>query len=327
MATDYVVNAYDLGTNSTGAGQEGSPVTAVQITITDVDDDGLIREDGASGSGDLVNGFVIKTMKDDSELELEGPPELEVEGWYIEYELANGDQQVYFIPTDGTIPQDNVVDELDKDGDQIADVNDLDPIVPCFVSGNLIMTAKGEVPVDDLEVGDRIITRDHGIQPIRWIGKRTLPQAAMTVMRSLRPICIRRGSLGPDTPDRDLWLSPNHRLLMSGPAVRLLFETPEALVAAKFLTGWPGVSVGAPQRTTYYHLLFDQHELIISNGQWTESFHPASEGMRAFDHAQRDEVYGLFPELRLGIGTSAFSIARTALRRHEARLLAPAADG
>ena len=71
MSTDCVFNAYYLGSTADDAGKEGSSVEAVQVTLTDLDDDGLIREEGASGAGDLINGELIVTLKDQSILELD----------------------------------------------------------------------------------------------------------------------------------------------------------------------------------------------------------------------------------------------------------------
>lgn len=49
--------------------------------------------------------------------------------------------------------------------------------IPCFVAGTLILTPDGERRIDELEVGDLVMTHDGGPQPIRWIGTRTIPAA------------------------------------------------------------------------------------------------------------------------------------------------------
>ncbi|MEM8840133.1 MAG: Hint domain-containing protein, partial [Pseudomonadota bacterium] len=152
----YTVNAYFLGSLSGDAGKEGSTALPVQITFIDENDDDLISEENE----DLLEGEIIETMKDESILELENAGE--VIGWYVEIEVG-GELLAYFVPTDGTIPS---VDELDEDidlqGDQDADVSDLDPIVPCFTTGSEICTSRGCIPIEDLRVGDSVVTRDHG---------------------------------------------------------------------------------------------------------------------------------------------------------------------
>ncbi len=48
----------------------------------------------------------------------------------------------------------------------------------------------------------------------------------------------------------------------------------------------------------YVHFLCDNHEVVLANGAWSESFQPGEYSMGSIDRAQRDEIYDLFPELR-----------------------------
>jgi hypothetical protein len=73
--------------------------------------------------------------------------------------------------------------------------------------------------------------------------------------------------------------------------------------------------------TTYIHFMFDQHEVVLSNGAWTESFQPGEQVLDGMGSAQRDEIYDLFPELRDVKGLEAYQSARRSLKRHEAQLL------
>ena len=99
-------------------------------------------------------------------------------GWYIEYEDSSGDKEVYFIPTDDTVPEDGVLGEdVDKNGDQIGDLDDLDKVIPCFTAHTGIMTNRGVVRAIDLKVGDRVITRDNGLQTVRWVGHKSISSA------------------------------------------------------------------------------------------------------------------------------------------------------
>jgi hypothetical protein len=193
--------------------------------------------------------------------------------------------------------------------------------VPCFTPGTLIATPKGEVLVENLRAGDRIITRDNGIQELRWIGQRKFDWAHLTANPHLRPIMVRRGSLGNGLPERDMMLSPNHRVLVSNDRTSLYFDEREVLVSAKHLVGGKGIFEVESIGTSYIHLLFDQHEVVLSDGAWTESFQPGDYTLSGMGNAQRSEILELFPELKTKEGLEDYTAARRTLKKHEAKLL------
>jgi len=203
----------------------------------------------------------------------------------------------------------------------IEKIDPFDNTPPCFTPGTLIVTAKGECRVEDLAVGDRVITRDNGMQKIRWIGKRDMHAAELARASHLRPILIRQGALGNDLPERDLTVSPNHRVLIANDKTALYFDDREVLVAAKHLTGMEGVEVSDVAETTYIHIMFDHHEVILSDGAWTESFQPGDESLASIGDAQKAEIFELFPELQSPSGVGAYGAARRSLKKHEAVLL------
>ncbi|MCC6008754.1 MAG: Hint domain-containing protein [Rhodobacteraceae bacterium] len=194
--------------------------------------------------------------------------------------------------------------------------DDGQPIFVCFVSGTMIMTPAGEVPVESLKAGDKVLTRDHGSQPLRWIGKATVPaQGAMV------PVCIRAGAFGPGHPTRDLRVSQQHRLLVKGAALELFLGLDEALVPAKHLVNGDTVVFDPSAETvTNHHLMFDAHEIVISEGMPTESFHPGEYGLDALEKQTRDEILALFPDLA-GESDRFAAPALPSLRKHEAALL------
>ena len=191
----------------------------------------------------------------------------------------------------------------------------------CFTPGTAILTPSGEVAVEDLKVGDKVVTRDNGLQTIRWVGKKHLSGRDLFARPKLRPILIRAGSLGPNLPDRDMMVSPNHRMLLVSEQAQLLFEESEVLVAAKHLVGMDGVQQVDSLGVEYVHFLCDNHEVVLANGAWSESFQPGAYSMGSIDRAQREEIYDLFPELRNREALEDFSAARLTLKRHEASLL------
>ncbi len=224
----------------------------------------------------------------------------------VEIELANGgpDQQAVWLTElkyDITLPNGPV---------------------PCFTPGTMIATPRGERRVEDLQVGDRVITRDNGLQEIRWVGRRTLNARELRANPNLSPVLIRAGALGHGLPERDLLVSPQHRILMNSERAALYFDEREVLAAARHLTDMEGIDVVTCDTITYIHILFDQHEVVLSNGSWTESFQPGAQVLDGMGDAQRDEIYALFPELREKEGLETYQAARRSLRKHEARLLA-----
>lgn len=170
---------------------------------------------------------------------------------------------------------------------------------PCFTPGTLIDTPKGPVEVETLRPGDKVMTRDHGAQVLRWRGEKRLSPRMLDLAPNLRPIRIRAGALGPDAPARDLVVSPQHRVLVASRIARRLFGCDEALVAARHLLGLPGIGVErAETGVTYLHLGFDAHEIVKSDGLWTESFYPGAQALDALNSGARREFLALFPQFR-----------------------------
>jgi Ca2+-binding RTX toxin-like protein len=193
--------------------------------------------------------------------------------------------------------------------------------IVCFTPGTMIATPRGEVAVENLRVGDKVITRDNGIQEIRWMGAKEMGWHDFAANPHLKPIMVKAGSLGNGLPERDMMLSPNHRLLVANDRTALYFDEHEVLVAAKHLVGGAGVQQVDSVGTTYIHFMFDQHEVVLSNGAWTESFQPGDYTLKGLGNAQRNEIFELFPELKSDAGLADYQAARKTLKKHEARLL------
>jgi Hint domain len=194
-------------------------------------------------------------------------------------------------------------------------------VTPCFTSGTLIATPRGEVPAELLRAGDKVVTRDNGIQQIRWVGQNILSWRDLQMMSHLKPVLVREGALGNGLPERDMMVSPNHRILVSNELTALHFDEPEVLVSAKHLIGGLGMYEVNSFGTTYIHFLFDRHEVLLSNGCWSESFQPDDYSLKGLGNAQRSEIHELFPELKAPKPANRFSAARRILSRAEAMLL------
>ncbi|SDY02464.1 Ig-like domain-containing protein [Citreimonas salinaria] len=218
---------------------------------------------------------------------------------------------------------DGTVEFLDGDGNATGrfDFVNIEEVVPCFTPGTLIATPQGERPVEDLKPGDRVITRDNGIQQIAWVGRKDLTGRDLARAPHMNPVLIRQGALGKGLPEQDMLVSPNHRVLVASDRAALYFEEREVLVAAKHLTGIGGIDTVEAAAVSYIHVMFERHEVILSNGAWTESFQPGDYSLRGIDEAQREEILALFPELAHATGLESYGAARRSLKRHEALLL------
>ena len=233
---------------------------------------------------------------------------------------GTGPFNIVYSPTN---PENGVVTYLDASGNPTGTLTftNIENVIPCFTPGTMIATPKGEVAAENLKAGDRIITRDNGIQEIRWVGQKALGWRDLLVNPHLKPVLIRQGSLGDGLPERDMMVSPNHRLLVANDRTALYFDEHEVLVAAKHLVAGAGIDAVDSVGTTYIHFMFDRHEVVLSNGAWTESFQPGDYTLKGMGNAQRNEIYDLFPDLKSDAGLQDYQAARRTLKRHEAMLL------
>ena len=180
--------------------------------------------------------------------------------------------------------------------------------VPCFTAGTLIETDRGYRRVEGLMVGDTVMTRDNGPQTLRWIG-RTLRRA----IGADAPIEIAANTFG---NHERLVVSPNHRVLVTGCAVELATGETEVLIAAKHLDETGQTRVLADRSLVLYlHLLFDNHEIVMSNGL-------ASESLFLPDCGPEEDIgmHELWKRL-VDVPHRHKSLARPALRRREAALV------
>ncbi|MCG6901700.1 MAG: Hint domain-containing protein [Rhodobacter sp.] len=185
--------------------------------------------------------------------------------------------------------------------------------VPCFTKGTLIRTAGGEVPVEDLRVGDKVLTMDQGEQRIDWIGRRDLGPADLAANPQHKPIHIPEGVCGNFAP---LQVSPQHGMLVSLPG----FGAGEVLVRAKHLAELCGpVRVAQGKRqVSYIHLMFARHQIVFANGAASESFYPGKYSLEMFPARVLASLFAVFPKLRNQPAEQAYGPpARPYLKRRE----------
>lgn len=260
-------------------------LTVEVLTYVDANDDGQLTGQG----NDTIDGVDILYVYrgDRMQVRLDDGRLVNMTG--ATFYLADGRR--YFTPTDGTVLEDarfertwsthNTPNEV-----TVGTEGDMGP--PCFTPGTRILTARGYRNVEDIAVGDLVWTEDHGMQPVRWTGSRTV-----VGFGEFAPVRVKAGALGNKV---DMLVSQQHRFLVSGWQVELMTGEPEMLAPAKHLVNGDDVVLAPSREVTYIHLMFDQHELLMAEGVLTESFFASGDFARK-DEGVKDELMTLFPEL------------------------------
>ncbi|MGH1329984.1 MAG: Hint domain-containing protein [Paracoccaceae bacterium] len=133
-----------------------------------------------------------------------------------------------------------------------------------FTRGTLITLANGmQKPIEELALGDKVLTRDNGPREIRWIGQQTVRATG-----AFAPIVIRKGVLN---NENDLTLSPNHRLFIYQRRDHLRAGRAEVMVKARLLVNGETVVQSDGGYVDYFQLMFDSHEIIYAEGIAAES--------------------------------------------------------
>lgn len=233
-----------------------------------------LKKDGAQQVPDQFEGSIVYTIT------------------VQDYPTTGETTRLTFLP-DETASQ----ADMDAFGTGAVDLQNIDTIttgVVCFGEGTLIDTPDGPRAVEELAAGDLVTTLDHGAKPILWISKSShvWPGSSENAL----PIQIRAGALGPGMPARDLVVSPQHKVLLAEST------NPDdgILGPAKGLTSRPGIRVMRGKRAiTYYHVLLEAHEILLSEGLPSESFYPGPQAMKMLKYRQRNAVLTLFPKLKI----------------------------
>lgn len=185
--------------------------------------------------------------------------------------------------------------------------------VTCFTPGARIATPLGHTKVEHLKPGDRIQTRDKGAQTIRWISR-----ATRRAKGTMAPVRIKAGALGKNTPERDLVVSPQHRMLVSSRIAERMFGIRDVFVPAVKLLALPGVERDTSMLfVTYIHLLLDSHEVIFAEGAPTESLLTGPMTSASIGEDALAELSDLFPDLIVSAATP----ARATPKGHQIRRL------
>jgi hypothetical protein len=172
-------------------------------------------------------------------------------------------------------------------------------VIACFCAGTDIQTPVGGIPVEALRCGDTITVEDAATDQsqILQLFRRSLTCEDLRWNPKLYPVCITAGALGHNLPRRDLYVSQQHRMLVSSKITQRMFGTDGVLVPAIKLTRLPGIYVDKTvQEVTYFHILLDRHHVILAEGAPSESFFTGPEALKTLPPEARAEIDALFPD-------------------------------
>lgn len=172
---------------------------------------------------------------------------------------------------------------------------------PCFCTGSMIKTPQGEIAIEDIEPGMQVLTAEGEAVTVKWVGKSERSCAEMMDNPKIRPVLIKKNALGHNTPSADLYVSPQHRMVMASDMAVSQLGRDEVLVPAKKLAFIDGIdqveTIG--EGIYYHHILLDQHYVVYANNAATETLLLGEMTLTALSPESIDEIRALFPELRV----------------------------
>jgi parallel beta-helix repeat protein len=160
----------------------------------------------------------------------------------------------------GTLPLPNSGVPIEANASTGNTISD-NAIFPCFAAGTRLATPRGEVAVEHLASGDRILTVDGETLPIAWIGQRTIDCRRHPTPERILPVCIKAHAFGSTMPSRDLLLSPDHAVFMDG-----------VLIPVKYLINGHTIRQIDIASVTYYHVELATHAAVLAEGLPAESY-------------------------------------------------------
>lgn len=306
------------GGNGNGNGNAGGGAPIAQSGAV-TEDQGVVGGFlTVSGDADFTVGNDIGKWTADTISGLYGDLVIDADGVWS-YSADNTQGAIQALDTGDTLVEVFTINSTKGPTTVTVTINGADE-PPCFTRGTLVDTPQGPRAVEDLQVGDAVLTADHGVQALRWIGSKQIDLRGAPLDAPLRPIRFRAGSIAPGVPSQDTLVSPMHRVVLGGAQAQLLFGHDEVLAAAKHLVNGQTIFADQMPEVEYFHLLFDTHEIVTTHGMQSESFYPGDVGLTGFEDEIREEVLALFPELRSS-GDAYGPTARDVLKRYEAGLL------
>lgn len=233
-------------------------------------------------------------------------------------------QRYYFLTNSGALFADDAeafatMDAMPNGALAITSENNTTTITICFAKGTRLNTPTGPTPIENLAHGD-LVTTATGSEKILWIGSRHVSFAELLCAPSLRPIRFAANALGKGCPERDVVLSPNHRVVVNDWRLELNFGLKTSLIAAKHLVDGVTIQSFLPtDGVTYFHILLEGHHIVTSDGLPSESLLAGDCTLSAVSPDSRKELLHLFPEQ---FARNATKSVLPELARYESQILA-----
>ena len=188
----------------------------------------------------------------------------------------------------------------------------------CYSAGTLIRTVTGDVRIEDLRIGDLVMTLDHGPQPVRWLRSNDHPLDG--VATDGKPVLIAAGALGNGLPVADLIVSPQHRIFAGGHGQLNNLSSTQVFIPAKALTGLRGIRHMRGKRAiTWVHFACDRHEVITANGCLSESLLLGSVARAALSKSEHKQALSALGHVSIQQGNLNGPPARPCLTVREVR--------
>lgn len=208
---------------------DGDPTKTVSLTLVQgVDYDSFVILPGISGGANFHFNIPYST--------------------YEALGLPTGPSSVAFQTIEGFTPGTSTSNSYDD--------------VTCFARGTWMSTPDGERAVEDLTVGDLILTQDGSALPIKWIGHRRINVKASRRREMTAPVCIRQGAFIENVPHRDLLVSPDHAIFVDGMLI----------CARQLLNGTTIRQELDRDEVEYFHIEMEVHTILLAEGLATESY-------------------------------------------------------
>lgn len=186
--------------------------------------------------------------------------------------------------------------------------------VGCTSATGKIMTAQGPVPINALQAGDLVLTRDNGFQPVRWVGQVTGDKAVPSLVK------IDNNAIEAGVPDEALLISGRQKVLLSCASAAQQFGVQEVFVRAADLLHMDGVSkVPTKDMPQMMAILLDHHQVLRINNTWTESLRPDAETLSHLGKDAQNVVAETLPNLKKLPIDRSYAAAREVLRSTFAR--------
>ena len=161
-------------------------------------------------------------------------------------------------------------------------------LVPCFAAGTRIATARGEVAVEAIGVGDRVRVllgggaAGDGLAEVIWIGRREVDCARHAQPKKVWPVRVAAGAFGPGRPYSELLLSPDHAVYVE-----------DVLIPVRYLINGSTIVQVPVDRVMYHHVELAQHDVLLAEGLPAESFLDMRDGT---NYANRPGPVRLYPD-------------------------------